>query len=148
MIWGWTISAAVLAPNLIWMVLPPNDAPNRHEQPSKVRSLLGLVKHAGRVGIIAVPVFYDFQMTRIVDRVALAVMLMALGVYYAGWARYFRRGRRYQLLFSPLGRLPIPLVISPVIAFFSASVPFHSWLLATVAALFGVVHISSSLRKT
>jgi len=148
MIWGWTISAAVLAPNLIWMMLPPPDVPIRNDPPSKVRVLVGLVEQAGRVAVITVPVFYDFQMTRLVDRMALAVMMAALGIYYAGWGRYFRRGRRYRLLFLPLGWLPVPLAISPVIAVLSAAVQFHSWLLAAVVATFGVVHISSSLRET
>ena len=60
----------VLVPNLIWIALPPIDAPVRREQPSTVRFLLSLIEQTGRVGTITVPVFYSFQMTRLVDRTA------------------------------------------------------------------------------
>ena len=74
-------------------------------------------------------------------------MLLALAIYYAGWARYFRQGRDYALLYMPMLNIPVPLAISPVIYFGAASLLLHSFILAIVAILLGVSHIYLSLQK-
>jgi hypothetical protein len=72
------------------------------------------------------------------------VMGASLGFYYAGWVRFFVRGRDYLLLYKPMIGLPIPMAISPVIYFLFASLVLGSFYQAIGAAVLGVGHISIS----
>ena len=147
MIWGWAVSVAVLAPNVIWMALPPVGLPSEQTQPSRSQRALEVLEHIGRVGMFVLPLFYDFHLKSTAERVCLVAAIFALGAYYAGWLRYFSNGRQFKLLFAPMLGLPVPLAVSPVVACLAVSVPLHSWPLASVAVLFGVVHIALSLDK-
>lgn len=147
MIWGWTVSVALLAPNAIWAALPPVDVPSGQTQPSRSQPVLEVLEHGGRVGIFALPLFYDFHLKSAAERVGFVAAMLALAVYYVGWFRYFRNGRKFKLLFAPMAGLPVPLAVSPVVACLAASVPLHCRPLALVAVLFGVVHITLSLDK-
>lgn len=145
--WGWIVSAAVLAPNLLWMALPTVDAPHRRSQVRRGYRILLFLEHVGRIALILLPIFYDVHVNQPVEVIALFIALIALVVYYMTWARFFGRGRMYRLLFLPMWRMPVPIAIAPVIVFLSASVLFHSWLYAIVAIFFGVIHVGLTITK-
>jgi len=142
---SWLIPVLILIPNLLWMLFPPIDMPR--ERPEKPNGRLPVIlEWMGRIGVFVIPVFYVINVASTVQVVGVGIMALALLVYYAGWARYFLRGRAYALLFKPLLGLPIPLAISPVLYFAAASVLLGSWPLALATALLGVAHIPISYR--
>lgn len=73
---------------------------------------------------------------------------MALAICYGAWARYFLRGRRHELLYQSLFKLPIPLAVSPVVFFIAASAVLNSAALAVMAMLSGGPHIYLSYRES
>ena len=44
--------------------------------------------------------------------IAWIVMGLALAFYYAGWLRFFLRGRDYALLFRPIFGLSVPMAVA------------------------------------
>ena len=79
---------------------------------------------------------------------SLTVMVLALLVYYAGWTRYFLRGRSHALLFEPFLRLPIPLAISPIVYLLAASMLLGSWCLALATVILGFGHLWISYQDS
>jgi hypothetical protein len=146
---GWLVPIPIAIPNLIWALSPKGPAPEPSATPRRSRPTpLAFVEGVGRVAVLALPCFLEMQIHTGLDRVLVTVGVLALGVYYAGWARYFLRGRSPALLFAPLGILPVPLAVSPVIYFFAFAGLARSPLMALVTGLFGVAHISLSLKRT
>lgn len=150
---GWLVSLAILGPNLLWLFLPPRDAPGPF--PRKSPRWVGALEAIGRLGVLAVPCFLRavpcFLRMEIAgprEWVGVGVMGLALVVYYGGWSRYFLMGRRYELLYRSLFKLPIPLAVSPVVFFIAASVVLDSAALAVMALVFGGPHIYLSYRES
>jgi hypothetical protein len=138
---GGLVSVLILLPNLLWMVFPPRGQPEDSSGPADgLHRLMEILEWLGRIATLVIPFFYcvEAQSTRQV--VALAVMALALLLYYAGWARYFVRDRSYVLLFEPFLEVPLPLAISPIVYFLAASVLFGSCYLAlaTVSWALGI----------
>lgn len=145
---GGLVSILILVPNLLWMLFPPLDPPQGGTSSSTLAyKLLEVMEWVGRIGVFVIPFFYRLEITSTVQVAALAVMALALLVYYAGWVRYFSRNRQYALLFQPMFGLPVPLAVSPTVYFAAASVLFGSWYLALATAVLGVAHLTISLRE-
>ena len=74
-------------------------------------------------------------------------MVLALGFYYAGWARYALKGHRFVLLYAPLLGVPLPMAICPVVYFAAAAVYLGSWPLAFAAGLLAIGHLAVSQNE-
>jgi hypothetical protein len=103
-----------------------------------------VLEWVGRIAALVIPFFHRIEVQGSWSVVALAVMALALLIYYVGWARYFLRERRYGLLFEPLLGIPIPLAVSPIVYLLAASALLASWYLALATVLLGVGHLSIS----
>jgi hypothetical protein len=90
---GWLVPIPIAIPNLIWALSPKAPAPEPSANPRTSRlAPLALVEGVGRVAVLALPCFLEMRIHTGLDRVLVSVGVLALGVYYAGWARYFLRG--------------------------------------------------------
>ena len=67
-------------------------------------------------------------------------MVAFLLIYYAAWLRFFLKDRQYELLYSPLRGLPLPMVVSPIAYFLAASVFLSSWFLGAFAVVLAIGH--------
>ncbi|KWX75966.1 hypothetical protein AMQ84_16610 [Paenibacillus riograndensis] len=131
----------ILLPNLLFFQLEPQNMPDKTTR----NSFFTGAEFIGRMGVIIVPLFCSLHMQNGLEVLALIVMLLSLGIYYYGWGRYFRNGRPYRLLFTPLMGIPVPLALSPVLYFLSASVILHSGYLLIFSLILGAGHIPASL---
>ncbi|KWX85394.1 hypothetical protein AMQ83_25030 [Paenibacillus riograndensis] len=131
----------ILLPNLLFFKFEPQNMPDK----TTGNRLFIVAEFIGRIGVNIVPFFYTLHMQNGFEILALIVMLLSLGVYYYGWGRYFRNGRPYRLLFTPLMGIPVPLAVSPVLYFLAASVILHSGVLLLISLIFGAGHIPASL---
>jgi hypothetical protein len=139
------ITAAVLLPNLLFLVLPPMNA--RKYGKSSDSLALTIVERAGQVSCFILPLFFPLSFTGSLVIAAWVVMGVTLGFYYAGWTRFFVQGRDYSFLFKPMLQVPVPMAISPVIYFLFASLVLGSIYQAVAAAVLGVGHISISMHE-
>jgi len=145
---GWIIPLPIALPNLAWALLPspPVSGSGSGARESEPRFLLFL-ERAGRIAIFVLPFFLHVHVSTTTDRLCLGVAVLALGIYYLGWARYFIRGRLPELLYRPFTGIPVPLAIAPVTYFLACSGPARSFALALVTLAFGAAHISLSVRR-
>jgi hypothetical protein len=144
----WVVLLPIVVPNLIWALLPrqPTNEPLVPSIDPRLK-LLVVLEGAGRVAVFALPFFLECSVQTGFDRVLVGLGALALLVYYVGWARFFIRGRQPVLLFAPLGVLPVPLAVSPVVYFLAFAGLARSPLMAVATAVFGLAHVSLSLKR-
>lgn len=139
---GWLLSALLLLPNLLWILWP---GPALATTLPRWTSALQPIETTLRIGVFALPFFLPVNRRRPAERVALIVAAAALVFYYLMWLRYLGSGRITALLYAPWHGIPVPLAGAPVAYLLASAVLTRSWLLATVTAVFGIVHVSMSL---
>jgi hypothetical protein len=143
------VSILILLPNLLWMVFPPHGKPESDPvQRDGLYRVMEILEWVGRIAAFVIPFFYRIDVQSTGQVASLVVMALALLLYYAGWARYFTRGRSYALLFEPLLGIPIPLAISPIVYLLAASVLLGSWYLALAAVTLGIGHLWISYQES
>lgn len=74
--------------------------------------------------------------------------IVFLLLYYVSWARYFRNGKKTELLLAPLWKIPVPLAVFPVLYFILSSLYLNNVLSMALAVIFGFFHIKESYRKS
>jgi hypothetical protein len=145
---GWLISVLVLLPNLFWIIFPPRGAPaEERAERGRLYRLMEVLEWIGRIGSFVIPCFYRVEVPTGWQRAALVVMVLALLLYYAGWARYFLRGRDYRLLFEPFLGVPLPLAIGPIVYFLAAALLLRSWYMAAAALILAIGHLYISYHS-
>jgi hypothetical protein len=143
---GSLVTLTVLIPNLILLFIPPTELPQTAAGSKTFFGLLiQILERIGQVGVFLIPFFYQIELQGKIGVLALA--LVALAVYYAGWLRYIIHGRAFKLLFSPLFGIPLPMAVSPVAYFGAWSVLFDSLPLAAATAILAVGHIGVSNKE-
>jgi hypothetical protein len=139
------ITAVVLIPNLLFLVLPPLDL-GKHGMPSDSLPFT-ILERVGQVGSFVLPLFVPLSFSGGLVTIAWVAMGLTLAFYYAGWVRFFLRGRDYALLFKPMMGIPVPMAVSPALYFLFSSVVLGSFYQAIAAALLGVGHVAISARE-
>jgi hypothetical protein len=139
------ITAAVLLPNLLFLILPPTNAEKYGKSADSL--LFTVIERVGQVGSFVLPLFLPLTFSGGLVSIAWIVMGLALAFYYAGWARFFLRGRDYALLFKPMMGIPVPMAISPVLYVLLTSVVLGSVYQAIAAVVLGVGHITITARE-
>ena len=139
------ITAAVLAPNLLFLVLPPTDA-GRYPK-SADSHLFTILERIGQVSSFLLPLFFPLSFSGTFTRVAWIVMGVSLAFYYAGWTRFFAGTRGYAFLFEPMLGIPVPMALSPVLYFLASSIVLGSPWQAAAAATLGVGHVTITFRE-
>lgn len=139
---GMILTLLVLFPNIIWMAFPPRDLPGRVEtKPNRLQKVMAILEGSGRISVFTIPFFYQLNLTRPADWLAFLVGVAALFLYYLGWFRYYRNGRKYRFLFEPLFRIPIPMAVSPVLCFLAGAALLRSWPLLAGTLALGIGHL-------
>ena len=141
------IPIVVFAPNILWFLYPPINIPMAEEIKEPIA--LTILENIGRVGVIVIPLFYPIVVDNVADQYCLIAMTTLLLVYYAGWFRFFLKGRNYANGFLPLRwiPIPIPMAVCPVIYFILSAVLLKSILMLMAAFFLAIGHILISYRE-
>ena len=108
---------------------------------------LTAIERVGQVSSFILPIFFRLSFVGTLVAVAWALMGLSLAVYYAGWVRFFSRGRDYALLFKPMLAIPVPMAVSPVVLFLLSSIVLGSVWQALAAVVLGSGHITTTARE-
>jgi hypothetical protein len=138
------IPALVLAPNAMWAAFPARDRPPADASAAPL--VLTAAENAGRLGVFVIPLFHAVR-TDVVSVSVLVAKGQLLAVYYYGWWRFFRGGRRHRLLFASILRVPIPMAVAPVLYFILAAWPLASAPMLIAGLLLAVGHLIISRRE-
>ena len=138
------ITILVLIPNLFFSLKKPVNKPsNLPKEPL----LLTIIENIGRYGVFIIPLFYEMDVSGVLEKVAIAAMASMLLIYYACWIRYFRNGSDFKWMFLPFMKIPIPLATSPVIFFMLSSIILHSIPMLIFSILLTTGHIPISWQQ-
>lgn len=135
---GLGLSLAVLAPNLLLVVAPPAGVPAT--MPSVPRTLT-VLERAGQAGCLVAPALTGGSGG--LSGVLLLVVVLVAG-YHGLWVRYLTTGRRFATLYAPLGPVPVPMAILPVLAFGVGAIWLASWPLAVASVVLAAGHVPTS----
>jgi len=138
---GLLIAVAVLAPNLLLVVLPPLKGELPTSRPALVFVVL---ERVGQAACLAVLILFGTTFDGRQPDVFFALMVLAIAAYYGLWLRYLALGRDATALYSPLGFLPIPMAILPVLAFALAAGWGGSVWLLIAAVVLAIGHWTTS----
>lgn len=136
---GLAVSAAVLLPNLLLLVVPP-----RSRIPeAQVPAYLAWTERLGQILCLSLPaITASGQVTPLWG---VPMILSVLG-YWLLWVRYVRQ-RTPAALFGGLWGVPVPMAVLPVAAFtFAALLLGNPWVGVAAAVLAGG-HIPVSVRR-
>lgn len=135
---GLVLSIAVLVPNFLLFVFPPHGARPAVEVPL----LTVWLERLGQALCLVVPVI---TASSLIAWAWVALVLPALVVYYALWGRYLVGGRRWSLLYSSLGVVPVPMAVFPVVVFLGAAGWFGNAWLTLAGVILAAGHIPASI---
>jgi len=133
---GVLLAVALLAPSAVLVSMPPRDAPPA----VRVAPAWTAAERVGQVGALTLLAFAGSGAGRGRGLWLLAATA-CVAVYWALWARYVLGGRTSGLLVAPLGPVPIPMAVLPVLAFACAAAWVPSWWLGLAAATLAVGHL-------
>ncbi len=141
---GLLISAGILLPNLLMVVIPPVGMPTGL---SDGHFALTIAENLGRAAVFVILILFTGNKIAAarVD-VWLILLCVCAAVYYGLWIRYAVRGGDFSLLFRPLWGIPVPMAVFPAAVFLLAAVWMRSLPLGIAAGVFGVAHVIISLR--
>lgn len=132
---GLGVASAVLLPNLVFLVAPPRGTLPHPRLPLPIT----LSERVGQIGCLALAVFTAGPLTLPWVMLLLGAALAIAG-YWALWIRYTLGGRTPELLYGPIGTLPIPLAVLPALAFGLTAIWGLSIALGVAAIVFAVGH--------
>lgn len=142
--WAGVVFLVMLfVPNIVWS----RNMPSGYEALSHAenRVLLAFERIGQVVACVTVVVFVcprGFEMPWLLWAIAsLALMLL----YEAAWARYFKSGRKMEVMYAPLGFIPVPLASLPVVALLLLGIWYLSPFTIAAAIILGIGHIGIHL---
>lgn len=135
---GLALAVAVLAPTALLFFFPPRTAMPTGGVPRGLR----IVESVGQALCVAVPVL-TAPGTVVWWWCAPAGAFLC--AYYGLWGRYLARGRAAALLYRPLGPIPVPMAVFPVLTFLSGAAWLSDAWIAAAALILAAGHIPASL---
>jgi protein-S-isoprenylcysteine O-methyltransferase Ste14 len=149
------IPLLVLLPNLVYSFYTRRNlrrSSSAQESPPALRGkgeppLLLALERLGQAGVFIFPLLFRPHYRGAAALLALALMAICLLLYYAGWLRYFFRGRRERDLWRPLWGLPLPLAVTPICYFLGTSLLLRSWVVLAAVVVLAAGHIPLSARS-
>jgi hypothetical protein len=145
---GWVISFFVLLPNLLVIILPPKNIPlDMAAKKSMGWKVIEILERTGQAACFIIPVFNTLRFDTATNKIILLTALLTLLFYYSGWLRYALSGQGFLTLFSPLGGIPIPMAIAPILIFLLTGINMHSWPMVIASFILAAGHLPISWHE-
>ncbi len=137
---GFILPLLVLLPNLLFIFFTPHNIPKTVSPP-----LIFIVfERIGQVTCFALPILFGTKIAEQPINFLTWLMLICLIIYYLCWIRFYWSGREFAILFKPLGFIPIPMALFPIMYFILLAVWLNSYLFAVPAVLLAIGHFVTS----
>ncbi|AIQ20478.1 hypothetical protein H70357_30075 [Paenibacillus sp. FSL H7-0357] len=137
---GFLISLLILLPNILLLRFAPRSIPKL----TSTSILFTVFERIGQITCFVLPILYGRKIAeQPIDYITL-LMGICLIIYYLCWIRFFGGGREFSLLFKPLGPIPIPMALFPMLYFILLAYWLHSYLFVVPALIFSIGHFVNS----
>ena len=140
---GLLLVIAVLLPNLLVIVFPPQNVP---EGPKDAGIVLTVLERIGQAGCFLLPPLSKDYFKAVAVDVWFILTLISIAVYISLWIRYAFK-RDYEYLFKPLLFIPVPMAVFPVCAFAFMAVWIQSLWLGLAVLVLGIGHLANSYHS-
>ncbi|MDN4069356.1 hypothetical protein NYE70_01535 [Paenibacillus sp. FSL R5-0407] len=140
---GILISILVMLPNLLFLFRGPRNMP-KSLSPSPM--IITILERVGQISCFAMPLLFGIKIAEQPMNLIPVLMGICLLVYYACWIRYFAGGNLFALLYKPLGPIPVPMALFPILYFILLGLWMRSYLFIVPSLLFAVGHFINSWR--
>ncbi|ASA21481.1 hypothetical protein [Paenibacillus donghaensis] len=112
---GTIIALLILLPSLVFFLkFPPVNVPQAIRETAPVYRVLEKIGQMTCLLFMMISKdFFDIQQVNLY----MILMIVCILCYYGLWLRYLRAGREFASLWKPVGFIPIPLAVFPVLAF-------------------------------
>ena len=130
--------------NVVYALCPPADAP---KSPAPVTRWVEWIEKISRVAYLLALVLPVRKRPLDWGSEQLCLALTFLALYYAVWLRYFAQGRRVEWLEKPLGFVPMPLAVFPVLYYLCAAIWLGNFPAAGLMCVFGAAHLTVSFQS-
>lgn len=137
---GILISVLILLPNILMLIFTPRSVPKLTSSPI----IFTVLERIGQITCFVLPILYGQRIAEQPINVITLLMGICLLVYYIGWIRFFGGGREFSLLFKPLGPIPIPMALFPILYFLLLAFWQQSYLFGIPALIFAIGHFVTS----
>lgn len=141
---GIVVFALPMLINIAYVIFPPK---GEQTEPKKTNRILEIVEQVSRIAYLLVLTFVVSENRLELRSAWLYVAAAFLVLYYVVWIRYFVGGRDVALLGKPFLFVPIPLAVFPVLYYLCAAIWMSNLPAAAVMAVFGIAHITVSVRS-
>jgi hypothetical protein len=138
---GIIFSLIVLLPNFIFLFLAPRNVPKELSSPAIIFTVL---ERVGQVACFTLPILFGRRIAAQDINFLIPLMGVCLIIYYIGWIRFFIGGKEFSLLFEPLGFIPIPMAIFPLLYFILLGIWLKSYIFEVPAVLLSIGHLVNS----
>lgn len=136
---GLLVGLAILLPSLLLLAFRARGTPRLPAE----SLVLTMLERGGQVGCLVLATITSDVLGSWWWGAAVIVCVLA---YYGLWIRFFSTGRPFLALYAPLGPIPVPMAIFPVLAFLCCAAWLSNWWLAAAAVVLAFAHITASLR--
>jgi hypothetical protein len=138
------IPGLVLLPNLIVLIKITKNIPDEIE---KEPLFYFLLEKIGQIGFFILPLFYVWKIDTTLKTILLIPMFGCLILYYFCWFRFLIRDCDYKYLYLPLTKLPIPMVLFPVLYLLFAASILEAPYMIVLMIIFSIGHFKISWMK-
>ena len=135
---GILVVLLLLLPNIFFCIFPPQNAP---QNLNSVPVVFTIMEQIGRIACFVVPIVFGKKIAEQNNSYLVILMAICLLIYYICWILYFANGREYFDLFKPIGLIPIPMAIFPLMYFILLGIWIKSPFFIAPAILFSIGHI-------
>lgn len=138
---GVLITALVLLPNILFMLLPKTNMPSDIHGSSRY---IDILEHTARILYFALIIFSTGKASVIYTSPFLYIALCSLLIYYILWLRYFLNGMDYHCLFDTVLHIPLPMAVFPILFLLASAIWLKNIPSAITAMLFAAGHLINS----
>lgn len=135
---GAVVVLLILLPNLIFLVLPPRNAPEAMKDGGL---LVNVLEHSARMLFIAVLMLTTKDKQGLCASPLFIGMCFCLIAYYGLWIRYAVGGGEFSLLSARILGIPAPMAVFPILYMLFAALWFSSVPALVSAGLFAIGHM-------
>ena len=141
---GIVVFALPMLINIAFVIFPPT---GEQSEPKKVNRIFEIVEQVSRIAYLLALTFLVSQNPLDLRNVLFYFAAAFLILYYVVWLRYFIGGRNVELLGKPFLFVPMPLAVFPVLYFLCAAIWMSNLPAAIIMIVFGIAHITVSVRS-
>ena len=133
---GLIMAFLLIIPNILYFIFPAKNKPQ--DINNNVSKLFLIIEKIGQIMCIIILIFSKDNFSLKGINVWNILYLVFVALYYGVWLRYVVNDGEYKYLYSPVFKIPFPMIITSFLALLFASIYGGSILLFIAVLIYGL----------